>query len=184
VLELGPLEGGHTYQLEALGADVTAVEGNAEAYLKCLVVKEVLGLRASFLLGDFVKHLQATPPAWDLIFASGVLYHMVRPLELIDLICRSGARAFLWTHYYDPARCEGYIGATGSHGGVSADHWRMGYGDQTHGQFWGGLEDASCWLSREDILGAFRAFGHSRVEVLDENLDHPHGPCFTIATSR
>src|SRR5262245_46615088 len=41
-LELGPLEGGHAYMLEQLGAsDVTAVEGNTRAFLKCLVVKEL-----------------------------------------------------------------------------------------------------------------------------------------------
>ena len=45
VLELGPLEAGHTYQLEQLGADITAVEANCEAYLKCLLVKELLNLK-------------------------------------------------------------------------------------------------------------------------------------------
>ncbi len=35
ILELGPLEGAHTYQLRIL-----AIEANAEAFLKCLVVKE------------------------------------------------------------------------------------------------------------------------------------------------
>src|SRR5437764_1159033 len=38
VLELGPLEGAHTYQLEQLGAArILAVESNVEAYLKCLI---------------------------------------------------------------------------------------------------------------------------------------------------
>ena len=40
VLECGPLEGGHTYSLEKAGARITAIEGNVEAYLKCLIVKE------------------------------------------------------------------------------------------------------------------------------------------------
>src|SRR4051794_2616577 len=35
VLELGPLEGGHTFQLEKLGArEVLAIEANVEAFLK------------------------------------------------------------------------------------------------------------------------------------------------------
>ena len=46
ILELGPLEAGHSYQLEHLGAaSILGVEANAEAYLKCLVVKEILGMR-------------------------------------------------------------------------------------------------------------------------------------------
>ena len=44
ILELGPLEAGHTYALAQLGANITAVEANAEAYLKCLLVKELLGI--------------------------------------------------------------------------------------------------------------------------------------------
>ncbi|HEY5079819.1 MAG TPA: hypothetical protein VII43_08225, partial [Opitutaceae bacterium] len=44
VLEVGPLEGGHTYGLSRAGAkSVTAVEAHPEAFLKCLVLKEVLG---------------------------------------------------------------------------------------------------------------------------------------------
>lgn len=184
VVELGPLEGGHTYQLEQLGAEVTAIEGNAEAYLKCLVAKEVLGMRSRFLLGDFNRYLDGVERPFDLIFASGVLYHMVEPLKLIERVCRAGDRAYLWTHFYDPDLCQGFEGATIEHAGLSIAHFRKGYGDQSHGQFWGGLADAACWLPREGIVNAFQAFGHSRVEVLETNLDHPHGPCFTIATSR
>ncbi len=42
ILELGPLEGGHTYMLDRAGADVVAIEANQRAYLKCLITKEVL----------------------------------------------------------------------------------------------------------------------------------------------
>lgn len=42
VLELGPLEGSHTYMLERLGARrIDAVEANKSAYLRCLVAKEI-----------------------------------------------------------------------------------------------------------------------------------------------
>lgn len=184
VLELGPLEGGHTYQLENLGADVTAIEGNAEAYLKCLIVKEILGMRSRFMLGDFMKYMAETEEAHDLVFASGVLYHMVRPLELIELICRTSPRSYLWTHYYDPELCAGYAGEDVTHAGVSAAHFRKAYSDGTDGKFWGGLADAACWLRRDDILAAFRAFGHTKIEVVVDETSHPHGPCFSLVTSR
>ena len=55
VLELGPLEAAHTYMLEQAGAVVTAVESNTRAYMRCLIVKELLALRGStFMLGDSV----------------------------------------------------------------------------------------------------------------------------------
>src|SRR5512140_2769352 len=45
VIELRPLEGGHSYLMDRLGANsVTAIEANARAYLKCLIAKEVLGM--------------------------------------------------------------------------------------------------------------------------------------------
>lgn len=41
ILELGPLEGGHTYMMHTMdAAEITAVEANSRALLKCLIVKE------------------------------------------------------------------------------------------------------------------------------------------------
>ena len=57
ILKLGPFEGSHTYMLERYGPrrEFDAVEANKLAYLRCLVAKEVFGLRrAQFHLGDFV----------------------------------------------------------------------------------------------------------------------------------
>lgn len=67
ILELGPLEGAHTYQLARLGAKhILAIEANSEAYLKCLVVKEILQIpRCRFLLGDCLIFLQAHHDPFD-----------------------------------------------------------------------------------------------------------------------
>ena len=42
ILELGPLEGAHTYMLEGAGGDVLSIEGNHGAFLRCLIVKNFL----------------------------------------------------------------------------------------------------------------------------------------------
>jgi len=47
VLELGPLEGAHTYMLEKAGGDVLSIEGNHGAYIRCLIVKNFYGLKLS-----------------------------------------------------------------------------------------------------------------------------------------
>ena len=86
ILELGPLEGAHSYQLEQLGAKtIVAIESNVDAFLKCLVVKNMLSLNTTYLLGDSVAFLKETVEKFDLIFASGILYHMEDPIELIRL---------------------------------------------------------------------------------------------------
>ena len=53
MLELGPLEGAHTYMLDRAGAsEVVAIEGNTRAFLKCLITKELLSMpSARFLVG-------------------------------------------------------------------------------------------------------------------------------------
>ncbi|MGL5510179.1 MAG: class I SAM-dependent methyltransferase, partial [Microcoleaceae cyanobacterium] len=103
VLELGPLEAGHTYMMEKLGASaITSVESNTRAYIKCLIIKELLELkRARFLSGDFVEYLKTFPGKFDFGIASGVLYHMIDPVELIYLLSESCNQIYIWTHYYD-----------------------------------------------------------------------------------
>ena len=100
LLDLGPLEGAHTYQLARFGVDrILAIEANAEAFLKCLIVKEILETpRCRFLLG--LKFLQESPDQFDMIFCSGILYPMENPFELVKAISRHTGRVFLWTHYY------------------------------------------------------------------------------------
>ncbi len=182
ILELGPLEAAHTFQLEKLGAQVTAIEGNAEAFLKCLVVKEIFALNSKFMLGNFVEFLEMGGERFDLVFASGVLYHMMDPLKLIKLICDAADKSFLWSHYYDPALCKGYKQRSITFEGYEALHYAKGYRDRSAGRFWGGLAEGVRWLGKDDIVAAFKHFGHSRVEVIDDVQNTLGGPSFSLAT--
>ena len=84
VLELGPFEAYNTWQFSQLGSrPITAVEGSNINYLKCLVAKEVLGIRAAFLHGDIGGFLDSTSEKYDLCWACGVLYHQTSPLGLL-----------------------------------------------------------------------------------------------------
>jgi hypothetical protein len=186
VLELGPLEAAHTYQLEKLGtASIVAIEANAEAYLKCLVVKEVLGLtRSRFLLGDIVEYLSAAAQRFDLIFCSGVLYHMVDPLTPIRLIAGLTDRCFVWTHYYDAERHPvPFASQPHVDSGFAATYWSHTYGDRSS-QFWGGNKPTAVWLERDALLGAFRHFGLSDINVILDHRDHPNGPAITFTARR
>jgi SAM-dependent methyltransferase len=184
VLELGPLEGAHTYQLEKLGAaSVLAIEANAEAFLKCLITKEITDLRVTkFMHGDFLEYLKITDEKFDLVFCSGVLYHMPDPLILINSIARVTKKCFVWTHYYDK---EYYPGAAREprfdprYPGVRLH--ALDYNDVNSDQFWGGNRPTSIWLERHDIISAFHHAGFREIEVIDEALNHPNGACFSFA---
>ena len=105
ILELGPADGYNTYQLEKLAPGaITAIEGNKDAFLRCLILKNYLSMRAKFVYGDFVEYLRYCVEraiVYDLIYASGVLYHMQQPIEFLADLCKASRRLFVWTHFFD-----------------------------------------------------------------------------------
>lgn len=188
VLELGPLEAMHTAALERLGAaSILAIEANIEAYLKCLVVKEALGLqRARFLLGDFVAYLASTADRFDLVFCCGVLYHLEDPAAAIRNIARVSDRCYVWTHYYSADNAPGRTPQPVKRelDGFSAIYWRDRYRDRHASTFWGGNRPHNSWMAREDLLAAFRHFGLKQIDVLDEDVRAASGPTISFAASR
>lgn len=184
VLELGPLEAGHTYMMESLGAQsIISIEGNTRAYLKCLIVKELLELkRTRFLCGDFVEYLRTNRKRFDVCIASGVLYHMLNPAELIALAGNASDQLLIWTHYYDheiisnnpslayrlsdgkPSEYEGFRHMLYRQQYETALGWNG---------FCGGSDAFSYWLNRDQILACLKYFGFNEITI---NFDHPHHP--------
>jgi hypothetical protein len=195
VLELGPLEAGHSYLLDRAGAaDVFAIEGNTRAFLRCLVVKELLEIRsARFVCGDFVEYLRGTPEKVDLALASGVLYHMINPVELIARLARVSDALYIWTLYYDEALLARRVTTarrivapeSAEYEGFRHSLHRYDYGAAlARPDFCGGSRSQARWLTRADILGALAHFGYSRIETFYEQPDHPHGPAFALVAQR
>lgn len=188
ILELGPLEGAHTWAMERLGADVTAVENNREAFLKCLVFKEVAGLKAKFLFGDVLEYLK-TSSQFDAVFCSGILYHMAEPLALIELITKVTDKCFIWTHYYNkeygdkegkrtPRRVE--------REGLEVTYYDLAYDTnrQANGPWWSGGTPKRAWMEQNDILLAFKHWGFEKQIIIH---DHPvllPGATFSFVAKR
>ncbi len=191
VLELGPLEGGHTFMLEQAGAaEVLGIEANGRCYLKCLVTKEVCGLtRSRFLRGDFMAYLSETPDRFDLVLASGVLYHQREPLELLQLLARVTDRVVLWTVYYDAAQLGEHL--QHHFPGKAVERKLAGrrialhayeYGTEWEGaKFCGGSTPGSRWMEREDILASLHLLGFEH-QVIPAKYDECHfnGPGFPV----
>lgn len=195
ILELGPLEAGHTYMLQNAGAaSIVAVEANTRAFLKCLIAKELLGInRARFLCGDFVEYLRECPQQFDVCIASGVLYHMRDPLELLRLMAVVCRRLFLWTHYFDRKTIQSrgdlkrkFSGSVpGEHGGFGCTYHRQEYLEALDQQgFCGGSAPHSFWLERKDIIDCLRHFGFDTIETAFEQPDHPNGPAFALVARK
>jgi Protein of unknown function (DUF1698) len=197
ILELGPLEGAHSYMLDQSGADsVTAVESNTHAYLKCLIVKELLGMRGvRFLCGDFIEYLKDPGcPQFDIGVASGVLYHMVNPVELISFLAeRCQTDLLIWTHYYDEAWANAKnlqpkfpFAEQVDYAGFSHTLVRQLYGNEALSAvgYCGGSRAYSNWMYRDEIIKCLGYFGFPRIQINFDHYDHPNGPAFALLASR
>lgn len=173
ILELGPLEAGHTAMLCQKGAaEVVAIEANKRSYLKCLVVKELYQLtQARFLLGESIEYLRQTDEVFDIGIASGILYHMTNPVELLALLAQRCRAVFLWTVFYDPAFYEAHPEKKVTfsppertlHRGFEHQVHRHHYGEALDWNgFCGGASPFCHWLEQKDILGALAHFGLTR----------------------
>lgn len=196
VLELGPLEASHTYMLHNRGAAlIDAVEANRLAFLRCLIVKEVLGLpNAKFHLGDFVPWLENTPKHYDLIVGSGVLYHLGDPLHFIELMSKKTNSLYLWTHYLDdkampkndPRRAVfvGDVETTTFHGIDVHIIQRSYHQAWNNATFCGGLSDNHVWIYRDDLLKVLEVCGFDDIRIAHEEPGHPNGPAFSVYARR
>jgi len=205
LLELGPLEGGHTSMLLAAGADeVVGVEGNVRAFLRCLVAKEAVGMTgARFLLGEvgaYVDHATSTwgdgAPAFDLVVASGVLYHLLDPADLVVQLGRLTDRVFVWTHYVDrdllaasdPSRLlERLAPPVDKHlvDGTTIAYHPHGYAlDAIQPSFCGGPADTSVWMELAGLRSCLAAAGFTQQLDAFHQPDHPSGPAIAILASR
>jgi hypothetical protein len=190
VLDLGPLEGAYSYMAQRAGARrVVGVEANTMAFLKCLVTKELLQLdRCSFLCGDAVEYLSADQEQFDLCIASGILYHMIEPVRLLDLISGRAARLFMWTHVYTDEALEnpalaGRLGPRRENVYKGFHHHLVRYSyehERRSRGFWGGTAPYSNWLPREDLMRALDHFGWAHVEIDFDDPRTRNGPALAL----
>lgn len=180
--------------LEKFGASsILSVEAGTRAFLRCLVLKEMLGThRSRFLLGDFVHQLK-TGGHYDLVVACGVLYHMVNPVEAIAFMSKVTDRIYIWTHYYDEQKIKSHA-ALAHHFQSNTPAEYEGFKHTLHRQqyqsrlgnpgFMGGSEHYSNWLSRNDLLGSLRFFGFTNVTIQFDNPDSAAGPNISLLAQR
>ena len=191
VLELGPFEGYQTAVLERAGAaSVLAVEGSETAYLKCLIVKELLDLDAHFLYGDMLKYLEGSDETFDIVWASGILYHQTDPIGLLERIAARTRRVFLHTHYFDASRipAEARQARFDDQRDVDVDwHGRRmrlhcydyAFDTNTNG-FAGGPRPYALWMERGDIEFVLTELGLGDITYGVVDPGNSAGPAFFL----
>lgn len=183
ILDLGTFEGAHAYQLEKFGASITAIEAHPINYLKCLLVKNALEMKTKFLLGDFQKYLENFNGQFDLIFASGVLYHMPDPILFIKSMSKISKKLFIWSHHVSNEHAlkwnPSYI-TNKSLDGLNYTYYKYEYDPERGDRIYAGTEKNCSRMTLEDIQICLKKYLYNKITILENQLDHPGGPAFSL----
>jgi hypothetical protein len=119
---------------------------------------------------------------------------MRNPVELIAQLAKCSSSVFVWTHYYDPAICPNHPklkynfknAVESEFQGFKHTLYKHNYGYTGGKKFIGGSAAYSHWLTREDILNAFKHFGFGNIQISSEHdtPHHVHGPSFTFLAKK
>lgn len=159
-----------------------------------VIAKELLGPHANFTYGDIIKYLESNAEHFDVVWASGILYHQTDPVRLLECIAPHTDRIFLHTHCIDPERtARGPADERFDSRGDVRQSWRghdfhlhcYRYVDDfaTKG-FAGGPRKFAYWMERSDIETVLTELGFADIVygVLDPN--GPAGAAFFLLASR
>lgn len=176
ILELGSLEGAHTFLLaqEPGVREVVAVEGRERNIEKAELVRGLMNIRnASFVQENLETADLAQLGLFDAVFCSGLLYHLPEPWKLIEQLPSIAPKLVLWTHYADDLAAETV--QHGWRGRVQAEGGR----DEPLS----GLSPTAFWLTLGSLIKLLSASGYESVHVLQHNFAHPNGPAVIIGAA-
>ena len=89
--------------LKSLGYRVTGiVRRNSVVEHQKDRLSELLGIE--FMYGDVLAYLKTSTDRYDIVWASGILYHQADPVAFLEAVCGRADHLFLHTHYFDAER--------------------------------------------------------------------------------
>jgi len=177
ILEIGPFEGGNTKQLFDLGAkSITAIESNREFYFKTSLVKDAFNLdNLKLYFADcnvLLKDKELFPDkCFDMLYASGVLYHMSNPVETIEIFSRLADTIYVNSHVASEHVPSGEWTELSDSVGNKYSCRENTY---NKGQHWGGVDESALWLSRQSMFDVFTNHGY-KIQILEDSENNVRG---------
>ena len=171
ILELGSLEGGHSFAFAERGATVVAVEGRADNVARAQAVQKLLGIRGvRFVAADLEQSPLSSFGSFDAIFCVGLLYHLPRPWTLVDTMRSAAPAVFMWTHYCAEDAVDAEVdGAPGC--------WYQEYG---HADPLSGLSERSFWPTLPALVERLETQGFPNVRIIEDDPGHLHKGAVTL----
>jgi len=177
ILELGSLEGGHSFALARNSSveKVVAVEARDKNIEKAKFVQGLLNdKKVEFIEADLEKMDFARLGKFDAVFCSGLLYHLLEPWKLIEQCRKISPNIFIWTQY----ACENE--AKKFSGGFRGKWYReKGWRDPLSG-----VSKYSFWLSLGSLINLLTTNDYKSVQIIENDLTHPHGCAVTLLAKK
>lgn len=176
ILELGSLEGGHSFALAAREStvEVVSIEGRRSNIEKAEFVQSVIGDHKVKLVEANVESIDfADLGRFDAVFCSGLLYHLPRPWEIVPKLAAASPNVFIWTQISEEKNAKRLKA------GWRGKYYREGgFRDPLSG-----LSRRSFWLSLGSLIGLLTSNGYKETRIFEHNLNHPKGHSVTLAAT-
>lgn len=179
VLEIGTLDGYHACQLAKLDADVTATDVRLDNLTKALMRSITLGLRnIKFAYLDIDDMSGIAKDEFDLLFCSGVMYHLKDPLATLYNI-KDKFKHILWEgHTAHPNKEK--LNAFYNNYDIDYTSFAFQYTEYAEPGYDNKLAakdvSTSKWFTKESWYKFFGCCGLKIVSTLYEDFPNPHGP--------
>jgi SAM-dependent methyltransferase len=178
VVDLGCLEGGFTLAFAALGAErAVGIEARELSVRRCELARDLLRLDAAeFVHGD-IKEVLAGGRRYDVVFASGILYHLADPAEFLRTM-RSACTsvAVIDTHVarehaasHDCSDLRELVSGGETYRGRMFPEYSRGSSDGEREEFlWAAWSDHdSFWPLEDELVRMIQDAGFSSVERIE-----------------
>jgi len=190
VLEIGPHEGQHTVIIDKMGArEIVGLEVNAENCEKCLRVKELFQIENAHFYQCNLEDLYTGrtespfPGGFDIVFCSGVLYHMPDPGRALKYFRSQSSVLFLCTHYIEDQGMELILPRIGS-GRYNLNPGNYVFEDQDYSGMWynefedskedpgrqDGVSPKSFWPRENGLVNMLTRAGYGSIQVLGKEI--------------
>lgn len=187
VVDLGCAEGGFALAFAADGADrVLGIEAREISVRRAELARDLLGLeQAEFVVADIKQEL-AQRGEFDVVFATGILYHVADPASML-VAMRAACRevALIDTHVAHPdvvthdcsEVVERTFAGTTYRGRLFTEYPPETTDADKEGMLWAAWNDAEVfWPFEDDLVEMIRAAGFDRIEWVDPHQAHAdHG---------
>lgn len=175
ILELGSLEGAHTFMLaeHPRVRRVVGLEGRPANIRKARFLQDLFAIRNVEFVQANLEADEFAPGQFDAVFCCAVISHLPEPWKLLQRLPAIAPKLFLWTVYSDDVSAGEVVDGYRGHYQAEA-----GMADPLSG-----LSDRSFWLSLGSLIEALTRSGYRRIDVIENDLRHPAGRGVTLGAT-